>query len=157
MCGGSIIADSYIMTAGHCVENEIASSITVYVGSIRLFEGDALTVSRIYLHPLYYMASLEGYVLHDIALLKLSQPLSSTNGIWAKVCLPKYNTILTNNTDLTAIGWGRTKEESQYASETLQQVTVKLINSDTAWCRNIARNASIQFCAGVMPYGGKGK
>jgi len=157
LCGGSIISDSYIMTAGHCVEGKSAYQITAYLGSTELRKGDAQQVSYIYLHPCYYTHPEEGYCLHDIALLKLLTPLNMTDKILAKVCLPKRNTILADNTDLIAIGWGATYENSDYVSETLQQVTLKAINSNSNWCKNIARNVSIQFCAGIMPSGVKGE
>jgi secreted trypsin-like serine protease len=157
ICGGSIISDSYIMTAGHCVTNTSANQITAYLGSTELFKGNFQYVSRIYLHPRFYIHPSENYCLHDIALLKLSTPLNMNDKILTKVCLPKRNTTIADNTDLIAIGWGKTYEDNDYASETLQQVTVKAINSTSTWCKSITYDVRIQFCAGIMPYGGKGE
>jgi secreted trypsin-like serine protease len=145
------------MTAGHCAEGKSAYQITAYLGSTELLKGNAQKVSYIYLHPCYYRHPKEGYSLHDIALLKLLTPLNMTDKRLAKVCLPKRNTILADNTDLMAIGWGATYESSDYASETLQQVTLKAINSDSNWCKSVTHDATIQFCAGIMPSGVKGE
>ena len=41
---------------------------------------------------------------------------------------------------------------------TLQQVTIQAIAYTSSYCRNVRlTDASKQFCAGVMPAGGKGK
>ena len=157
LCGGSIISDSYIVTAGHCVQDAFASSITAHVGSTIILEGQSLSVSRIYQHPEYYENPSKEYVLNDIALLKLSKRLDMTDQTLAIACLPKNDGVLASNTDLIAIGWGTTYEGSTDVSNTLQQVTVKYVNFNTTWCSRVAYNASLQFCAGIMPSGGKGQ
>jgi secreted trypsin-like serine protease len=155
ICGGAIISDSYIMTAAHCVTRASAYNITAYVGSTGLFRGQPRSVSRIYSHPQYYKDP-SGGSLNDIALLKLSTPLNMADQTLAKVCLPKVNVVLPDNTDVIGIGWG-TLREGGVASQTLQQVTMQAINSTTQWCKSAARNMTTQFCAGIMPNGGKGQ
>jgi hypothetical protein len=111
------------------VENTNANQTTAYLGSTQLFNGNFQYVSRIYLHPHYYMHPSEDCCLHNIA----------------------------NSTNLIAIGWGTTYEDNDHASETLWQVTAKAINSTSTWCKSIAYDVRIQFCAGLIPYGGKGE
>jgi secreted trypsin-like serine protease len=154
MCGGAIISDSYIMTAAHCLTTASAYDITAYVGSTVLFQGQPRSVSQIYSHPQY--DPLGQYFLNDIALLKLSTPLNMADRTLAKVCLPKGNVVVPDNTDVIAIGWGTLREEGE-VSETLQQVTMQAINSNTQWCKSVAYNMTTQFCAGIMPFGGKGE
>jgi len=156
LCGGAIISDSYIMTAGHCVEGASAYDITAYVGSTGRFQGQPRSVSRIYLHPQYYEDPSGLYALNDIALLKLSTSLNMTDRTLAKVCLPKGNVVLPDNTDVIGIGWGTLREEGE-VSQKLQQVTMRAINSTTQWCKSAAHNMTVQFCAGIMPFGGKGE
>jgi len=157
ICGGAIISESYIMTAGHCVKGASAYDTTAYVGSTGLFRGQSRSVSRIYSHPEYYEDPSGQYVLNDIALLKLSTALNMADRTLAKVCLPKGNVVLPDNTDVIAIGWGTLREGGTAASQTLQQVTMQAINSNTEWCRSVAYNMTTQFCAGIMPNGGKGE
>ena len=95
--------------------------------------------------------------MHDIALLKLSTRLKLSDEKLAQVCLPRNNVALPSGTDLIAIGWGTKSEGSSDVSETLQQVTLNLINSTSSWCANITVDSASQFCAGIMPLGGKGK
>jgi hypothetical protein len=43
-------------------------------------------------------------------------------------------------------------------SQTLQQVTIQAIAANSSYCQNVGlADPSEQFCAGVMPGGGKGK
>ncbi len=43
-------------------------------------------------------------------------------------------------------------------SNTLQQVTIQAIADTSTYCQNLnLADTSTQFCAGVMPQGGKGK
>jgi secreted trypsin-like serine protease len=158
ICGGAIISDSYIMTAAHCVKKAKSTyDITAYVGSTGLFRGKARSVSRIYSHPQYYEDPSIGYVLNDIALLKLSTSLNMADRTLAKICLPQSDLALPDNSDVIAIGWGTTREGGTAASQTLQQVTLNVIGSTTNWCKSVAYNMTTQFCAGIMPDGGKGE
>lgn len=157
LCGGAIISDSHILTAAHCVRRARPSDITVYIGSIYIFQGEPRRVSRIYSHPHYYEDRFRRYVLNDIALLKLSISLNMTDKKLAKVCLPSSNLILRDKSYVIAIGWGTSTENDNVVSQSLQQMTLNTINSATHWCRSIAKNMTTQICAGLMPTGKRGK
>ena len=56
------------------------------------------------------------------------------------------------------IGWGVLAEGSSVASSVLQQVTIQAVAANTSYCRNVdLADVSTQFCAGLMPEGGKGE
>ena len=78
-----------------------------------------------------------------------------TDKTLAKICLPKEATVLPDNSDVVAVGWGLMSEGGDVAQK-LQQVTLNIIGSDTDWCKDVAYNMTTQFCAGIMPQGGKG-
>ena len=77
-CGGSIIATSWILTAAHCVETLAAADILAVSGIQTLPDGPAprgttaSAVKSIIIHPLW---DLDGFRLHDVALLELTRPL----------------------------------------------------------------------------------
>ena len=72
-CGGSIISETYVITAAHCPQGFNWSQIKVLVGTVDLTNrsGQYIGVYTIIIHPNYNDRDLT----NDIALIKLSQSL----------------------------------------------------------------------------------
>jgi secreted trypsin-like serine protease len=108
---------SYVVTAAHCVSDEIPDSIAVRIGQYSLQEPTPnLKISKITIHEKYNSVSQKD----DIALLRLSQPIQYTDNI-EPVCLPPSD--LSDPDNLKVVGWGRTSEGGR-PSSTLNEISL---------------------------------
>jgi secreted trypsin-like serine protease len=149
ICGGSLISSTLVITAAHCLlVVRTKSSLAVTIGSKYLFiVHQRRTISDVYLHR-YYDAKR---YIHDIALLRLSSPVSIIDGSLAIICLPtNLNRYYPSaNRTVVAIGWGVLSTDDKRISPLLQQVTLKTIASTSPSCQRTIYDSRVQFCAGV--------
>jgi trypsin len=147
VCGGVLIADSWVLTAGHCVT---VSSPTGGVSSVAIGRhklsvttvGETRTVDRAIRHAGY--ANLD----NDLALLHLTTPASASIPR-AKVISKTDIASVTTGADTIVVGWGRTAESGGVAADALREVTVPIIANDV--CKTYPRYENVtanMICAG---------
>ncbi|KAJ3649445.1 hypothetical protein Zmor_021187 [Zophobas morio] len=132
-CGGSIISEEWILTAGHCVNG--ADSATIVSGSTDAYGGDISESSRLVLHKDYD----EDLLANDIGLVRLSRPLN-LGGNTAAVSLSSEE--LGDNVDITVSGWGLTSDDGTTISDSLNYVELVTISSTE--CENYYGQGSIR-------------
>jgi trypsin len=124
-CGGSIIAAQWIATAAHCVTGSSPSSIRILAGQATLSMASntrAVAVSNIYVHPQYGYSGDED----DIALIKLSAPLTLVAGSVQKIDLPSGAPNVASTELIT--GWGDQASGSGNYPTVMRKAQVSVMN-----------------------------
>ncbi|XP_055309194.1 serine proteinase stubble [Sitodiplosis mosellana] len=128
-CGGAIINENWIATAGHCVDDLLTSQIRIRVGEYDFshvqeeFPYVERAVARKMVHPKYNFFTYE----FDLALVQLDSSLEFAPHI-APICLPGTDDLLIGR-NATVTGWGRLSEGGTLPS-VLQEVQVPIVSND---------------------------
>lgn len=111
VCGGSIIAPQWILTAAHCIYASDLNRLSIRVGSARHASGGRLhTVQKAIVHPLYDPWLID----FDFALLKLAAPIA-VDEVAQPIGLFDQGEEVAAGSEALVTGWGNTQtwEESQ--------------------------------------------
>ncbi|XP_071450123.1 brachyurin-like [Hetaerina americana] len=128
-CGGSLISNNYVVTAGHC--GVLGDSFTINLGSISPDKSESTRLvvrsTEPHVHEEYDPNTLYG----DICLLKLSQSIEFNENI-AAIALPSFSSDppMYENTQVIASGWGKTSDGAGSISSTLQYTPLTTITND---------------------------
>ncbi|KAM9342495.1 chymotrypsin-like elastase family member 2A [Pholidichthys leucotaenia] len=145
-CGATLISEQWAITAAHCIGSR---TYRVYLGKHSLDTTNepgsiAISPAKIIVHP--YWDSY--YIRNDIALIKLSTPVTLTNQI-KPACLPNNGEILDHNFPCYVTGWGRLWTGGPLA-DNLQQALLPVVGHSTCsrsdwWGSLVTTN---MICAG---------
>ncbi|MFD5427663.1 S1 family peptidase [Streptomyces sp. NPDC127084] len=154
-CGGSLISDTVVMTAAHCVTGMEAKDLQLVVGRTTLSnskqgqvrnarpsegEGDP---GGITIHPRY----LKGKEAYDIAFVELDKPVK---GI-VPIKLPTIGTdaLIRPGAKAVVTGWGNTDTELTNYPDRLRQVKVPMLSHDECKVSYREYDRKVNVCAGV--------
>jgi len=154
MCGGSLVAENMVVTAGHCCDGQSASRLGVRVGNHHLYQDDPdqadIAVAKVMLHEQYDSWTIS----NDICLLELDGTADFGSSVIGKIGLPYDGEEYSAGTTCTVSGWGTTSEGGSLA-KVLMKVDVPVVSDDD--CRGSYGQSEIadsMICAG-LDAGGK--
>ena len=155
-CGGSVIAPTWILTAGHC--QEVVSKITAIGGSLVAGTGTKLKIKAHYVHPQF--AETNNGVSYDFMLLELSAPINFASSKIQPIALATTDVANRGLADpgqlMTVAGWGDLKENAGDYPTNAYSVQVPIVSQQDANASN-AYNGEIgdSSLAAGYPNGGK--
>lgn len=158
-CGGSLISDSHVLTAAHCLINKVTSrtveirSINIYLGTHNLktfSEGVQFKlVDRLTIHPDYNAQTQ----YRDIAVLKLNSPADFTAAVWPVCLWPEDKVDLSNaaGKNGSVVGWGY--DEYGLLADELMLAELPIVSQTTClWSHAFYQRYTndFTFCAGLL-------
>lgn len=156
ICGACIIHEKYLLTAAHCIGDDLnPSRYEVRAGASSVRDANTYKLSGLQVHPLYdmYYGNKRSY-RNDLAILKLKGAFGFGDTI-KPIRLADSYAALQQGQMLNVSGWGRTEHSPN--SKQLLYNTVQYFDLES--CRDTYETEDIiiddsMICAGVEKVGG---
>ncbi|QND62370.1 serine protease [Mesorhizobium huakuii] len=140
-CGGSVIAERWIVTAAHCLADEKDDvKVEVKVGATDYHDGVSFYAKSFFVHEEYNPDTCE----HDVALVRVDSTQPA-----AIIPLATSSTQIAIGEGLTVSGWGNTLDvgESSDGGEPSDQ----LLKGTVPYVENETCNGPDSYAGGIFP------
>lgn len=145
-CGASLVSDTAVLTAAHCIMGTKPADIEVTVGRTVLSakkQGQLRGVKSIVAHPRY----VKGQQAYDLAVIELAKPVTGIAPV--KMPTPGTDALLRPGAEATVIGWGNTDTEVPAFPDRLLGVQVPLLSHAECKATYGDYDKAVNICAGV--------
>ncbi|XP_050342058.1 trypsin-3-like isoform X2 [Nymphalis io] len=148
-CGGFIVSENYILTAGHCAQNVDPSTVVLRAGSSYRKNGTIIPIAEVTPHPEYDNPAFD----KDVAYMKTVEPIKFTDTIKA-IELPPKNRNLRG--EILVSGWGRMKQGASSIPNRLMHVQLPVVNFIQCFLVYPTVLTRNMWCGGNFFLGGEG-
>ncbi|CAF0722465.1 unnamed protein product [Didymodactylos carnosus] len=167
ICGGTLIEQSHVLTAAHCLEQKIDDRfvpltttnpslesffiIRIGVHDIRLTRSDEIySAKKIWVHENFVSNTFE----NDVGVIRLNRPVS-LGGRISPICLPTSVTPknLEAGSRVSVAGWGTVTETARVHSNVLRQAEVNVLASRSCLAyADFNFDGQRQLCAAALDW-----
>ncbi|GFS67987.1 plasma kallikrein [Nephila pilipes] len=161
VCGGALISRTFILTAAHCIFDELKSDRTKCIGyspakecyisenefSIYLLGserfGQKLEIKRFLPHDMYH----HNLIINDIALIELAQPLKCSSKTFP-ICLATKEEMYKEDQKILVAGWGWNTPMGYKSRTTLREGVMRQVSPQNCMVEELPKKTVNQFqCA----------
>ena len=142
LCGGSVVSETVVVTAAHCLEGISAAELSIRTGVTNINDstGQDRQVASLVSHPDYAVNGLG-----DIAVLNLASPLQLGGAVQA--ITPATTAEINAASTASVSGYGDLSETGGVGSADLLVTQVPLV-SDASCSAQVGADAQAEVCAG---------